>query len=1133
MTNALRSLVWAAGAAAFASAAAAAPAKPAVLFYGYAPHAGYIAKPLHELGIEVDTCAAGKLAETLRAGRHNVVVVGTLTEVERQAVDAFLATGGGVMLCNPVSYPREDDFNKTCQWFAAFGVRPRWETLRDSAKDNVVAVTFGQLSWTGAVQPPFNDGVRGLLTLLSGSTTGVEPPMSYDFGPDWQIIVRGAKSMAAVPDPRNDVVLQAWLPKAPVPESPALAGVRDFGKGRLAAIPFRDYWIFCPPANCPPSEAMLAYGEGALKSDWLRLLANTLRWLAEPSLKAGQGGATTPPAILNPPVTAWEVPPEIKLSNTGKPLADVPDAPQNAGLIGARTALSGGTGTVADYVKAAKAAGLKFIVFLEDCFQLDQAKWDQFVTECDIASDAGFVAVPGLTYEDAQGDHLYVLGDQVRYPKPEMLLPDKRLATTEPMRSRVYFDYINEYIGQKALVGYWNHRNNFLHFSDYKLYNSFPVYSAQDGKPLDNALAEYLYWQDIGGLQAVLAFEFMTKPELVAERARNGWRVVWNRDLALLRGGKDGKASKWYEGAFSFSGMGSQYITSGPSILLWTTPNNLAFPNGLWWRPDVWEYRLRLRVASEAGLKSVSLMDGDRMVLRHWQFTGDKRFEQEIVMANCQQTAATLFVEDVNGGRAISMAYWNRNLNLEEFFCSDRCNILGSARLKRKSDGTQYWTPVGFQGNMGNTPSKGRVVPEVTPSVSLTANSPTVPTDGAPLGLPAVALHLGIEVPGELPNLFSFPATYLIGPEIAIGQINYALAYDPAEVKAQATALGHPYKQPQEGYGNSWGSWHKLVPNRILDGYSRFHACNWLTQGFRVGWFETQATLKEPVNVPGGKGIRIATTQGAVYCAGTPVLSKPGAPARGSFGRGTYALLPHPAGATVVIGMSPDVYYESDGQNLQLFFKPAYAAASGGNLAMPRGTRLAYTIAYAGADGRTTLAEMQAFVQAFGISKPGQVACRATLKDGRELDNYLVWRLAAGTDGAVVAKLPKTELPGFLTTIVENLNDNWSVQLLDRNRAWPNHRALPIREGRSYAELDPNDASLDLFIGHPVTADNRDLRITVNWAEKGVWYVEAHNPSEQRVSARLTSHRAWTPFRFAESVELAPGTSKTWMVREK
>ncbi|MCX7935251.1 MAG: hypothetical protein N3A66_08345, partial [Planctomycetota bacterium] len=529
--------------------------------------------------------------------------------------------------------------------------------------------------------------------------------------------------------------------------------------------------------------------------------------------------------------------------------------PQHAGLVGGRTALSSGQGTVADYVKAAKEAGLRFFVFFEDALRCDEERFNRLIAECREASDDSFVAVPGLCYEDAQGNHLYALGDEVKYPKAEMLFEDKRLKTVQEMRSRAYFDYVNEYLGQKALTGFWQHRENFLHFSDYKLYNSFPVYSFVNGRQVDDALPEYLYWQNIGGLQAILALEVIDSPEQVANRAKNGWRVVWNRDLKALREGK------WHHGAWSFSGMGSQYITNGPAILLWQAVNNLTCPNGRWWRPDCWEWRLRLRAASEEGLKSICLYDADRRLLRRWLPAGAKRFEEELIFANCQQIATVLVVEDNKGGRAISMGYWNRNLNMEEFFCTDRCNILGSCRLRRKSDGVQYWTPVGMQGNMGCTPSKAplELWTRITPAIGLTPNMPTIPVDGAPHGLPAPEIAFLPQVPGEHPLVYNYPATYLIGPEIAVGQANYRLAYDPAEKGARLTNLGHPYVQPQHGWGNSWGGWHRLVPNRKLEGYLRLYVCNWLTQGFRLGWIEMHARCREAVEA-GRDGFVIAQT---------------------------------------------------------------------------------------------------------------------------------------------------------------------------------------------------------------------------------------------------------------------------------
>ena len=856
--------------------------RPAALFATGWVHNKYVVRPLVAQGIEVVACPADKMAALLAGGKYNVAVVTTMTDAQRQAIEQFLGRGGGVLVCNPEGSWNLKEWPAVNAWLAAQGARPRWEVLQDGDKKNVVRDVMGcELSWSDRVSPPVNQGVRGLLTLTAAGTTGWEPPMSFDFTPAWTVVARGAATLRGVREVRNDEQLQAWIPKQPLAGSPALMGLRQVGPGRLAVVGIRCHWLFTPPQNCPTTEAMLTAGADGKPSDWLRLVGNAVGWLAEPSLRAGLGGMKTPAAVLDPPVTPWEIPPQVAWT---KPAA-MQDMPQVQGLIGARTSLSSGTGGVAEYVRAAKAAKLQFIVFLEDSLKMDQARWDQLVRQCGEASDADFAAIPGLTYEDAQGNHLYAFADDVRFPKPHMLLPDHRLATNQRNRTQAYFDYVNELIQQHAITGFWNHGRNFLPPADYKLYNSFPIVSFEDGRPVDAALADFLYLQGIGGCQAALALEFMTSPEQVARRAADGWRVVSHRGLKDLRG-------RWYEGAFSFSGSGSQYITNGPRILVWESPNRLVGANGLWWRPDQWEYRVRLRVASEAGLKSVTLHDGDREVFRRWLPGGAQTFQQELVLANCQQRGLTLVVEDLRGRRAVSMSFWNRNLNMEEFFCSDRCNFLGSARLRTRNGG-QYWTPIGFGANMGITPSKGRLDMSVCPAVSLTANSPTLPIDGAPAGFPTAHFYFGLEVPGELPTLFAYPQTYLVGPEIAIGHSDFRLGYDPAETGAKTTPLGHAYEQPQDGSGNSWGGWYRLIPTRKLEGYARTYAANWLTRGFRLGWHETRATLKDSCHLEPGKGLRVMFASGnwRLHTVGRRIDAAPG-----RFDRGTFFTLDDPGG---------------------------------------------------------------------------------------------------------------------------------------------------------------------------------------------------------------------------------------------
>jgi len=1095
--------------------------RPAVLFCG-GLHNQYVARPLQALGIELDQCSEKDLADRLASGKYNVVVVATLTPANLKVLEGFLAKGGGVMSCSSDSYPREKDWLATCEWLTAAGARPRWEMLQDNSSSNVVRDVMGcQLTWTSDIAEPFNRGVKGVLTLLANSTTGWEPPMPWDLAPDWKVVVRAASSVRTVIDKRNDVSLVPWIPAQGLPSAPPLLAVREQAKGRLAVMAIRYYWVFSPPMNCPTTEAMLTAGAGGKESHWLQVFANTFRWLAEPSLQAGLGGAVTPEKLLNPPPDVWALTPVVDWAAQDA-IPQWHDQLQVPGLIGARTELSSGTGTVAQYVAEARQAGLKFIVFMEDSLKMDQAKWDQLVAQCTAASSPDFLAVPGLTYEDAQGDHLYAFADEVKFPKPAMLLPDQRLATVQEMRSRAYFDYDNEYLGQHAIRGFWNHRNNYLHWADYKLYNSFPIYSFADGKPIDSALPEFLHLQGIGGCQSAVAFEFMSSPAQVSARARDGWRVVSTRPLSALNG-------KWHDGAYSFSGGPAQYISNGPEILLWDGPNRLAWPNGQWWRPDQWEFRVRLKVASAAGLKSVTLYDGDRGVFRRWLPTGQKTFQEELVLANCQQLGLTLVVEDLNGRQAVSMSFWNRNLVKEEFFCSDRCNFLGNSRLRSRT-GSQTWTPVGFTANMGITPSKGLLDMSVTPAVSLTLNSPTLPVDGAPAGFPTVHLNFSLQIPGEAKAIFGYSQTHIVSPEIGIGQADYKLAYDPAEEDAKVTPLGHAYTGKQHGQGNAWGSWHHLVPTFKAEGHLRTYAGNWIPGEFRIGWHEADLTFKDAVTPdPKIGGIQVmypSMSKWLIYRDGNCIAGTNSAAASIPFTRGTLGVLVHAGGCALVIPLDGPLVldYAHDG-SYRLKWVPTKPEIA-------KGDRLQYRVAFAGASGQTTdLHQLLEFAGNFGLAKLGSVGYSPKITLGKQLDNCLIWQLD-GQGVGIAATVPKVKLNGLLTTVVQGLNDNWSVQLLDKQRPWPNHRALPIRDGKAYAALDLFENDMDLFIGHPVTADHPEIKLSVAWKSPGVWSVEAHNPTDKPITAALVSPREWSLFHFKETVTLTPGSSQFWDVKQ-
>lgn len=1093
--------------------------KPAILF-AMGVHNSYIVQPLVAQGFAIDSCTPAQLGERLATGKYNVAVVSTLPDVARKALDAFVAKGGGVFVCNPEGGTTvNQDWTNTNEWLTQWGARPRWELYNDKDAKNVAKDILGiQMSWSDQLQPPVNDGAPGVLTVFRDLG-------SFDLSPAWTTVVRGAATMTSAYDDLKYVPLQPWKPAGLITAPPLLA-IREAQGGRMAVIALRAPWIFTAPGWCPSVEAMLNKGAEGKTSNWLRVCANTFRWLAAPSLQAGMGGAVTPDALLNPPLDVWPTVP-VKVWDTGPKV--VPDHAQYPGLISARTALSSGSGTVADYVREAKAAHLSYIVFLEDLFKMDDARWKQLVADCTANSDATFAAIPGLTYEDAQGNHLYAFADRVTLPTPAMLLPDRRLATTQEMRSRAYFDYVDQLMEQDVVSGFWNHKANFIPPADYKLYDSFPIYSTVDGKPVDSAFADYQYLMGIAGCQNVLAFEFMTSPAQVAERARRGWRVVSYHEPDFLR-------TKWKLATMSFSGMNyPQYITQGPTIPVWETTeqdreDRMAQTHGEWWRPDIEEYRLHFRAASETGLKSVTLYDGEQ-VYRRWLPGGTKSFEQELVLANAQQHGFYLVVEDRAGKRAISQEFWTRNLLMNASILQDRCNFQGDARLRTKN-GEQYWTSAGFNSPWASSipPNKGVLRLEMKPAIGLTP-TPTIPMlDGEVSGFFTQTLYFNAEIPGELRDIFSLPTLPLVSREIAVGQGNYQVGYDPAEAGAKTTPLGHLYQQPQVGSGNAWGSWYRLIPTRKVAGWARTYICNYLPpDAFRIGWLEYNLTVKDPVTLEKDKGFRVMYAGGngwTLYQDGKPVIvPEKQNEVTGAFHRGTLAVLEDKAGAILVMAMDDQLTYRyARGGLFSLYYAPA------GNTELAKGDVIHYTVALAGGPGGKTQDEILEFARNFGVFTPGAVGYAPVVASGKTLDTYLLWRLAADKGEKVEVKLPKGDLHAFLPVRVEGVQDNWSVYLLDRARSGVNFRALPVFNGAAYAQLDPSEADEDLFIGHPLTCSQPDVKLMVSWLQPGRWFVEAHNQSDRTLTTRIRTTPGWTLFDFSETVTLRPGQSQIWRI---
>ena len=105
------------------------------------------------------------------------------------------------------------------------------------------------------------------------------------------------------------------------------------------------------------------------------------------------------------------------------------------GIIGARTALSGGSGSVAEFAAAAKSAKLDFLIFLEDfsAFAHNKSAFEAMISECEAHSDASLLLLPGYriknnlargAYANARGNDMMVFGPKLVLPPPTALTAD-------------------------------------------------------------------------------------------------------------------------------------------------------------------------------------------------------------------------------------------------------------------------------------------------------------------------------------------------------------------------------------------------------------------------------------------------------------------------------------------------------------------------------------------------------------------------------------------------------------------------------------------------------------------------------------------------------------------------------------
>src|SRR4029453_6198420 len=259
---------------------------------------------------------------------------------------------------------------------------------------------------------PVSAGVRGIWYPSHPHYNAAQTlPLAVDG--HWHVVVRAMpgsrtvpvdRSSAAYPTPPGALVRPGGV------TMPPLFAIRQAGNGRMALVSEWPTYSLGAGTHWLYDREVLSKGLQGKPSDFSRLLENTFRWLAEPTLTAGTlGGYRMPPHRLQPPNMRDEVRDKFResaVSGTAQAARAAREPVLLRGVIGAQTRLSGGQGTVADYAEAARQAGLDFLVFLEDFARLDATGLAQLKSECAKHSDAKLPLYPGYRIDNNIGNHM-------------------------------------------------------------------------------------------------------------------------------------------------------------------------------------------------------------------------------------------------------------------------------------------------------------------------------------------------------------------------------------------------------------------------------------------------------------------------------------------------------------------------------------------------------------------------------------------------------------------------------------------------------------------------------------------------------------------------------------------------------
>jgi len=889
-------------------------------------------------------------------------------------------------------------------------------------------------------------------------------------GAEWKPLIFTSEQCRSTPlKTEGDAYEPTGAPSA-VRGRAVIYAARECGQGRVvlnggeSTVSFFGY-AFSAYADGQWGRIGMEAGLGGVPSDGLKLFVSSLKWLVEPSVRSGKLGGYAPPR------------PEPFKPRVASPIRWSPPAPTGEaryarGMFAAVPAVGGGSGSVADYAEAARTRGLAFAVAAGEFAKMDESAWAKLVAECRAATTADFLAVPALLTMDDPGNRFVQCGHQ-SWPKPE------RLSRKNPKRVQDH-------------LGYWMTDCNFPLRAPYGFskgqyppwlhsgYNAFAVRTYEGGQVVDDCLEGFLQNQEQGDRSRILVMTFLTRPEQLADV----------REFTHIRA--DNRAQ--LEDAFlrdQFSGGSVAFVSSGPRVQSWQIAHGSRETCGQFYVPGTERWRASLRVASDVPLKSVTLYDSTQ-VFRRFAVTGSL-CELHVDGLHDRRHVLTALVEDERGGRAVTSSIETEDNLFRQFFCSDRCNIMGGWSTLRLPDGHEQ-----IIASTCCLYKAGRL------SFSAVSRGEELPgIDGAGLGtllsiLPSFALSAEGGKEESRPPIHQINRPYdsadaivfdtpILKRSASPGQdfFGHAPYVDLAEPKVGARLVQyHFYRKP-------------AYPSPVMADLSLTIPDPEGVQ-LKAGW---QGFSRQLAGSPGwfplfSKWVLLRAD--GSRSEGPSADERSGTGWRGTLRPGDLLLLPDLGEGMFILAGEADIVIECvPSRRRGLFWLGRFAAPR-----LPAGATTAVRLLTVKTTerGAAALPAWLRFRDAFGIAG-GKPAYTVTPTQGSVVSTRYLLELAAqdwGSTGAIA----RANLPQRLPIRVTGLNPKWTAGKVDLERKeW---YPLGVWQGAAFTTLDTTEGDHRLYLGNLVTTDNPDLVLTLLPANAdGSTLLDVHNPTDRAATAKV------------------------------